>query len=156
VSEHRLGAYLNDHLAGSVGAVTMVERAIAENDGTPLAAALAALAADIREDQDTLRGLIARLGVSENSVKKAGAWVMERAARLKLADLAEDTLDRLEMLEALALGIHGKLALWRALEHAAAGHPAVAAMDLQGLARRAEAQAEQVEALRLAAAAEAF
>ena len=156
MSDERLGAYLNDHLAGSVAAVEMLERAIEENRGTPLAAALATLLNEIRDDQATLRGLIDRLGVSENPLKKAGAWLAEKAGRLKLSDVAEGRLDRLEMLEALALGVHGKLSLWRALRHSVSSHPAVRGMDLDGLARQAQEQREQVEVLRLEAAAEAF
>jgi len=34
LSDGPLGTYLNDHLAGSVGAIAMVERTIEENAGT--------------------------------------------------------------------------------------------------------------------------
>jgi hypothetical protein len=151
-----LHAYLNDHLAGSVAAVEMLERAIAQNEGTELAGTLAGILNEIRADQEVLRTLIGRVGGSENPLKKAGAWLAEKAGRLKLHDLAEGPLDRLEMLEALALGIHGKLSLWRSIQHAVARHPAVAGLDLDDLIRRAESQRARVETLRLAAAAAAF
>ncbi len=156
MSAESLGAYLNDHLAGSVVAVEMVERAIEDNAGTPLAGALAELVGQIREDQEVLRRLLAALGVSESPLKKAGAWLIEKAGRLKLGDTDEGPLRRLEMLETLALGVGGKLALWRALERVADRHPAVAALDLAGLAERARAQHDRVEALRLEAAAAAL
>ena len=156
MNDERLGAYLNDHLAGSVAAAEMVERAVEENRGTPLAASLTEILGQIREEQAVVRGLMDRLGVSESTLKKAGAWLAEKAGRLKLADVAEGPLDRLEMLEALAIGVHGKLALWHSLRHAASDHPAVRGVDLDGLARRAQEQREQVEVLRLEAAAAAF
>lgn len=152
-----LGTYLNDHLAGSVAAVEMVERAIEENAGTPLAAALRELLVAIREDQDVLRRLLARLDVRESQVKKAGAWLAEKAGRLKLGDTGEAALHRLEMLEALALGIQGKLALWRALQRVADRHPALlAGVDLGALERRAREQHERVEACRVEAALQAL
>jgi hypothetical protein len=156
VSDANLHAYLNDHLAGSVAAVEMLERAIARNEGTETTGTLAELLNEIRADQDVLRTLIDRVGGSENPLKKAGAWLAEKAGRLKLHDVAEGSLDRLELLETLALGIHGKLALWRTLQHALSGHPAVAGLNLDELVRRAESQRARVERLRLAAAAQAL
>ena len=42
MSEDALSTYLNDHLAGSVAAIEMVERVIRENEGDLLARRLAA------------------------------------------------------------------------------------------------------------------
>jgi hypothetical protein len=151
-----LGTYLNDHLAGSLAAVEMVERAIEENRGDPLATSLAEVVAAIREDQAVLRRLLERLGVSESPLKKAGAWLAEKAGRLKLGDTGDGPLPRFEMLEALSLGILGKLALWRALQRIADRYPAVAELDLMTLERRAREQHERVEAHRLEAAAGAL
>ncbi|HUF35444.1 MAG TPA: hypothetical protein VMN37_05805 [Gemmatimonadales bacterium] len=156
MSTEALGTYLNDHLAGSVAAVEMVDRAIEDNAGTPLASALAEMVAAIREDQEVLRGVLERLKVAESPLKQAGAWLAEKAGRLKLGDTSEEALHRLEMLEALSLGIQGKLALWRALQRVAARHPALAGLDLGALERRAREQHERVEAHRIEAAIQAL
>ena len=156
MSDANLHAYLNDHLAGSVAAVQMLERAITQNEGTETAHTLTGILNEIRADQDVLRTLIDRVGGSESSLKKAGAWLAEKAGRLKLHDVSEGSLDRVEMFETLALGIHGKMALWRTLQHTRSGQPAVADLSLDDLLRRAESQRERVETLRLAAAARAF
>jgi len=148
--------YLQDHLAGSVAAVELVERAIAENEGNQLAVVLGGVLADIREDQDVLRGLLAGLDAGESPLKKAGAWLAEKAGRLKLGDTGEPAIQRLEMLEALSLGILGKLALWRALQRVADRHPALAGVDLARLELRAREQHERIEAHRLEAAVKAL
>jgi hypothetical protein len=59
-------------------------------------------------------------------------------------------------LEALALGVTGKLALWRALEDLADERPDVIGFDLPVLIERAERQRDELEAWRLQAVAEAF
>jgi hypothetical protein len=151
-----LETYLHDHLAGSVGAVEMVERAIAENEGDRLAVVLAQVLADIREDQEVLRRLLAGLGAGESPLKKAGAWLMEKAGRLKLGDTGEAAIQRFEMLEALSLGILGKLALWRALQRVADRHPALREVDLAAMERRALEQHQRIEGYRLEAAREAL
>jgi hypothetical protein len=153
VSRESLTAYLNDHLAGSVGAIELVERTIRENEGDPLAEALGRILEEIREDQEVLRGLLERFGASENPFKQAGAWLAEKAGRLKLGGTDEPRdLSRLEVLEMLAMGIHGKRALWRALRTVASRYDELRGLDLDLLERRAVAQHEEVDRLRLEAA----
>ena len=153
MSRDTLCTYLNDHLAGSVGAVEMAERAIRENDGTPFAESLARVVHDIREDQLVLKNLIERLGGGTNPLKTAGAWLAEKAGRIKLGGTDDPReLSRLEVLETLTMGIHGKGALWRALRLVSDRHDAVARLDLDQLQRRAAAQHDAVEVMRLEAA----
>ena len=95
-------------------------------------------------------------GVLIARCKKAGAWLMEKAGRLKLGGTGEGELSRLEALEALGIGIQGKLALWRGLQRVATRHPALAGVDLPGLERQGRAQWERVEAHRVEAALQAL
>jgi hypothetical protein len=134
----------------------MIERTIGLHPGTPLSADLTWIVAEIREDQEVLRGLLAGLDVKESPVKKAGAWLAEKAGRLKLGDPGEDALGRLEMLETLALGIQGKVGLWVALQRVRSRHPALAGVDFPRLQARAREQHARVEAHRVEAAAEAL
>jgi hypothetical protein len=153
VSNDTLGTYLNDHLAGSVGAVELLQRAIRENHGHPIAGRLEVILAEIRKDQGVLQDLIQRIGAAESSLKKAGAWLAEKAGRVKLGITDEPReLSRLEVLETLAMGIHGKQGLWRALRAVAERYPVLQNLDLDHLERRAVEQHDQVEALRLEAA----
>ena len=61
-------------------------------------------------------------------------------------------LKLLESLEAVAIGVHGKGSLWRALKVV----PAASGPDYDTLVRRADEQRERIEAVRLDAARQAF
>ena len=151
-----LGTYLNDHLSGSIAAVEMLDRAIEDNAETALARELRDILIQIREDQQVLREVLSGIGAAENPLKKTGAWLLEKAGRLKLGDTSEAGLSRLEMLEGLALGIQGKQALWRSLQRVQERYPALAQVDLVNLELRAREQWERVEARRLEAAQQAL
>jgi hypothetical protein len=155
MSDETLSTYLNDHLAGSVGAVAMVERAIEENAGTLFGRRLEEILKEIRKDQAVVQDLIERVGSKENPLKKAGAWLTEKVSRVKLGGTDDPgELGRLEVLETLAMGIHGKRALWRALRVVVNKHPALRDLDLDLLERRAVEQHDRVEEWRLEAARE--
>ena len=153
-----LGAYLSDHLAGSVAALDLIEKLRAHNEGTPLDAYLAELGPEIEADQEVLKQLIERIGEARNLVKQAGGWVVEKLTRVRVDERVTRSpdLSRLLELEMLATGIDAKHALWQALRPIAAVNPDVAALDLDDLVSRAEAQRLGVEGHRVEAAARAF
>ena len=146
-----LSDYLNDHLAGSVAAIELLDRMTEACEGKSLEGFLRQLREDIHQDQEKLKELIEKLGASESTVRKAGAWIAEKLTRPKI-DLGEGSRDEIGVflaLEALLLGITGKRSLWRALEAASRTVPALARLDYSGLEKRAIEQCEQVEARRL-------
>jgi hypothetical protein len=153
-----LATYLNDHLAGSVGALDLLDHLARESDGEEEVSFFRALHEEIAAEQAQLRALLRELGGEESGVRKAAGWVAEKVTRLKLRwdDPGDDGLRRFEALEALALGITGKLSLWRALAAVGDGIPALQGLDLALLQRRSEDQYAAVERRRLAAAREAF
>lgn len=153
-----LSDYLNDHLAGSVGALELLDRMIEACAGKPLERFLRDLRADIDYDQEQLKELIQKLGMSESTVRKAGAWIAEKLTRPKI-DLGDGTRDEVGVflaLEALVLGITGKRSLWRALHAASRTVPELARLDYSGLEKRAIDQCERVEARRLEIARAVF
>jgi hypothetical protein len=145
-----LATYLNDHLAGSTAALELLEHL--ERGHADLASFLNALRRDIEEDRKELEALIARVGAP--SLPRQAAWVAEQFARLKMAvdDPSGSRLKLLESLEAVAIGIHGKGSLWRALTVV----PAAAGPDYARLVARADEQRERIEGARLDAARRAF
>ena len=149
-----LSAYLHDHLAGSVAALDLLGHLAASDAGTARGAFFTALTADVRADQNELKALIARLGVTRSPVRRVVGWAAAKAARLKLAvsDPAGGPLRLLQAVEALAVGIHGKGCLWRALAAAAESNPALSGLDYEQLEGRADEQRERVERVRLEAA----
>jgi hypothetical protein len=152
----KLAIYLGDHYAASVGAVQLARRAARSNDGTRYGEVLAALAAEIDEDRQSLRLIMQRLGIRPDPAKAAVAWSAEKLGRLKLNGqlTGYSPLSRLEELEILSLGVEGKLALWRALAHGL--DHGIPQAELDALIKRAVSQRRRLERQRLAAAAEAL
>jgi hypothetical protein len=153
-----LAIYLNDHLAGSVAALELIEGLLAHEDGRPLEQTLIGLRQEITQDKETLRGILSQLDAEESTLKRAAAWLAEKAGRAKLSLAAREhpALVRLEGLESLALGIQGKAGLWRALAEVAAQDPRLGGHQFGTLEIRAVAQHAIVERERIAAAREAL
>jgi hypothetical protein len=147
-----LPIYLNDHLAGSTMGLSLAKRTLGSNRGTQFEPVLERIAREIDEDRETLRAIMRALDVGEDTVKKLAPYVAERVGRLKLNGswLSYSPLSRVVEFEGLALGITGKLALWRALQ--AAGDSRLAGFDLAALEARARDQQQTVEEQRLEAA----
>ena len=151
-----LGTYLNDHFAGSVAALELFERLKSANAGTPRGQVFADLLQQIEQDQTALRDLLKELDFRVSPIRKAGTWLAEKFVLKLLAENPGDKLVRLEQMEALALGIEGKQALWRALNAVAGQAPLFESVDLIRLAQRAKEQYACVETIRLDAARDAF
>src|SRR6266540_2984825 len=79
-----LASYLNDHLAGSVGALELLEHWAQLHDGKRLGNFFRDIEEEIRADQEKLREVMRSLGIEESNVRKAGAWVAEKAGRARL------------------------------------------------------------------------
>ena len=151
MADEHLATYLNDHLAGSVAAVELLEHVERAQAGTEVGRFAAALLADVEADRQELMRVMARLGVDESRTRKASAWLAGKATELKLwlEDPKGGDLRLLEAFEALSLGIEGKRSLWVALAAAAEDAPALRVADFEHLRRRAEEQRSRVEARRL-------
>jgi len=153
-----LSTYLNDHLAGSVAALELLDRLAQIYSGKPLERFFKELRGDIEQDQGKLKELIQKLGQEESAVRKAGAWIAEKLSRGKihLSESREGEFGLFLALEGLALGIAGKQSLWRALAAASRTMPALARLDYGELEERAIEQHKQVEARRVEVAQSVF
>ena len=89
-------------------------------------------------------------------MKEGTAWLSEKLSRMKLSHGDPMGLGTFEALEFLALGIHGKLSLWRALSEISPEVPDLARFDLATLIERAQQQEKAVEEFRLVAAKHAL
>jgi hypothetical protein len=156
MSREHLATYLNDHLAGSITAIELLDRLA--DEASDIAPFLARLKKDIEADQQQLVDLMARLGIQQSRIRKASGWIIEKVAEAKLEvdDKSGGLLRRLERLEAIALGIEGKLALWEALEAASYVDTRLQGTNYGHLAQRAREQHTEVEALRIEAARSAL
>jgi hypothetical protein len=153
-----LPIYLNDHLAGATGGVELVRRAESSNRGNTYGDFLAGLRVQVEEDRETLRRVMEALDVGADHTKVVAAWMAEKMGRFKLNGqlTGYSPLSRLVELEALRLGVEGKLGMWRSLAELAASEPRLASFDFGALIERAEAQRADLEEHRLRAAADAL
>ena len=132
-----LEIYLQDHLAGSVAGRELAARTMSD------------LALEIEEDQIILETLMKEMGVKPIRSKGFALWLAEKLSRPKQPE-------GLFALEMLALGIQGKMALWRALKQSADSDPHVGALDLDHLIDRAQRQFDDVERERIRKADQLF
>lgn len=151
-----LAIYLNDHLLGSTAGLELARRARKANEGTGLGDLLTRLEAEIDEDRETLRQVMAAVDAGEDKAKVVAGWTAEKLGRLKLNGklLGHSPLSTVVELEGLSLGIQGKAALWKML--GAIGDPRLADFDFEALWRRAEGQSAELEPHRIAAGQTAF
>src|SRR5215510_4178988 len=151
-----LDSYLNDHLAGSISALELIDHWVNAHKGEPLGRFFAQIEKEIKEDQDTLRDVMRTLGVEESKMRQAGAWAAEKVgrARMILAGDEPDSLGLVLTLEGLIMGVTGKKLLWGSL-----GAVKLARLDsynFKHLQSRAEQQVEKIEAERITAIRRAF
>jgi hypothetical protein len=153
----QLASYLNDHVAGAVAAIELLDHLIESHKGTPLEKFFTELRADVKADLEVLRKLLQRFS-KESALRKAGGWLAEKMGRtkIKLAGEKVGELGLVQALEILVLGITGKQLLWRALNASLGSSPLLRGADLGKLEERAIEQLERVEARRLQAAHQAF
>ena len=149
-NEH-LATYLNDHLAGSVVAVELMQSLESSHENTPVATFVRELRGDIEADQKQLQRLMSSLEITESRTRKASAWLTEELTALKLRfdDSEDGNLRLFESFEALSLGIEGKQSLWRALSAAAEISPELRILDYGVLQQRAQEQRDRVESKRI-------
>jgi hypothetical protein len=155
VNRKLFGIYLNDHLAGSVVGSRLVRRIAKHNEGNQYGAAASRLVGEIEQDKATLEALMERLDVRKKKLRLAAAAVGETAGRLKPNGrmVGYSPLSRVIELEALTIGITGKLELWQSLK---ATGERVDGVDPDRLIERADDQRNRVSDLRRRAAREAF
>jgi hypothetical protein len=153
-----LSTYLNDHLAGALAAVELLDHLIELHRGSDRRTFYETVRAEVIEDQKVLQEVVSRIGGRESQVRKAAAWLSEKLAQAKLAldDRTDGQLRTFEALEALALGIQGKLLLWKALAEAARVNAALRGLDFVRLQERAHDQYDRVNQERLQVACRAL
>lgn len=145
-----LPIYLNDHLVGVTAAIELAKRVSRSNDGTPLGAYAAALAAEAVAERAALRDVMKQADAAEDPLKRAAGFVGEKVGRLKLNGRLRgySPLSRLLEIEALIALATMSAALWRSLQETGRA-------DGEWV-QRAERRLEALEEHRARAAAEAL
>jgi hypothetical protein len=144
-----LVTYLNDHLAGAQIAVQLLEAMRDQHDDQEFRQFASVLLPEIQADDQMLRRIAEEKGSGPSGIKQVGGWLLEKAARLKLGHAGSKNFALFESLELLALGVQGKLSLWKALRVTSDQDVRLREYDFESLIVRAERQYDEVEGLRL-------
>jgi hypothetical protein len=156
--DSNLERYLNDHLAGSSGAVDLIA-AIAKASDDPLQSDFFQdLREKVEDDREILKGLLAKIGQSDSKLLQVAGGLTEKASRLKLLweGFEPGKLGMFEALEMLCLGIQGKRLLWTILGGIRSSIPEWSDVDFTALAQEAITQRDAVEVYRLQAGIDAL
>lgn len=153
-----LALYLNDHLAGATGGTALARRLARNHRGTDLERPTADLADQVAADRTALLQIMRSLDVRPRRLRSALAVLAERVGRLKLNGtlLRRSPLSSVVELEAMHLGIEGKIDGWQALRQLADHEPRLDSSQLDELLARARQQSDGLQRLRLQAATTAF
>lgn len=144
-----LSIYLHDHLAGAAMAVDLLDSMRSKHKGDSLGEFAATILVEVEADRAVLKELADRIGSGSSQLKELTAWMSEKVSRFKL-DRGPNGLGAFQALEFLALGVLGKLSLWKAL--AVSTDERLQGTDFEHLASRAQSQHARIEERRLAAA----
>lgn len=149
-----LGIYLNDHLAGSYVGEELAKRCKGSNEDNAVGDYLGRFLNELQADRAALVSVMEANGVARSPVKPVLAWTAVKLGRLKLNGqlVGYSQLSRLTELEGLVGGVKLKVAGWRALKVAGVKAP----VDYDEMIARGEGQTDELEKLRLGAAARAL
>ncbi|SDK79266.1 hypothetical protein SAMN04487916_10387 [Arthrobacter sp. ov407] len=141
VDKKLFGLYLSDHLAGATAGQGRIERMARDFTDTPFHAELSALATQIREEREYVRGLVGDFGLPRRTPRRAAAWVAERAGRLKLNGRVVNRSPMTLVLESEVMrsAVMGKLGLWQTLQDLS-GDLGLDGARFDGLATKAREQ----------------
>ncbi|MFI2346613.1 hypothetical protein ACH492_06040 [Streptomyces sp. NPDC019443] len=141
--------YLNDHLAGATAGVELARRMVQEHGRSAYRGDLETLAAEISRDRRALLELMASLDIAVRRYKICAAWLSERLGRLKPNGrvVRRSPLSMLVEVEALRVGVEGKVLLWRTLLASAAWDQRLDTVRIQELLDGARQQSEVLDSL---------
>ncbi|MFT4176829.1 MAG: hypothetical protein QM627_09245 [Luteolibacter sp.] len=148
-----LERYLNDHLAGSSGAVDLIAKLAEASDDPAQSDFFRELGLKVESDREFLKSLLKKIGQRDSAILQIAGSLTEKAGRLKLLweGLEPGKLGMFEALEMLCLGIQGKRLLWRVLGKISPRIPEWSEIDFTALELEAVRQRDAVEAYRVQA-----
>jgi hypothetical protein len=146
-----LATYLHDHLAGANMAIDLIAELGQQQHEESTQAFLRRLLLEVTADRDALQELANEVHAGSSVVKNSAALIAAKALDLKLG-AGKTPFGLFESFEFLALGILGKLHLWKALQMAETH----SGTDFTPLIERAKGQHAEVERYRLSTAIKAL
>lgn len=156
--DDQLERYLNDHLAGSTGALHLILK-IADHFEDPKATSFFLdLKEKVEEERELLIQLHQSIETEPSALLKVAGGIAGWVGTLKFMweGIEPGGLGLFESIEILATGIHGKCLLWQVLGEIQPNFPEWENHDFAKLEREAVTQRDGVEYWRLEVARETF
>jgi hypothetical protein len=156
--DQELERYLNDHLAGSSGALLLIDEIAEKSDHPDARIFFHKLRKKVEADRALLGELQKAIDKEPSAILKAAGNIAARMGGLKLMweGIEPGSLGMFEALEMLALGVQGKRLLWRVLQEIQPWFPEWSGYDFADLELEAIRQRDEVEAWRIKAARESL
>jgi len=156
--DQELERYLNDHLAGSSGALLLIDEIAEKSDNPDAERFFRELKEKVQEDRTLLGKLQKAINKEPSTVLKAAGSIAARVGGLKLMweGIKPGSLGMFEALEMLALGVQGKRLLWLVMQEIQPLFPEWSNYDFADLELEAIRQRDGVEAWRIEAAKESL
>jgi hypothetical protein len=153
-----LQRYINDHLAGSQGALTLIQDLAGRQDDPQEKEFFLQLRSKVEDDQRVLKQLLSLSGLEESALLQVAGSITGKVGRIKLfwEGMDPGRLGMFEALEMLALGIQGKRLLWVVLQEIAPHFPEWKGINFAELEFEAIRQRENVEERRIERGREAL
>ena len=154
--DQELTRYLNDHLAGSSGALLLIQELADSHDNPEAREYFLQFKGKVEADRALLEDLLVRMGQSPSGFHQWAGAIAARIGGIKLMweQIEPGKLGLFEALEMLALGVQGKCLLWVVLGKIAAWHPEWNGIDFVELEQNAIQQRDEIEWLRIEAGIE--
>lgn len=148
--------YLHDHLAGSSGALLLIQELADNHDCLEAKEFFTDLKEKVIGDRVLLEGLLEKIDQDRGALFKMAGSIAARVGGLKLLweQVEPGKLGLFEALEMLTLGVQGKRLLWIALSEISVWFPEWGGIDFNKLEREAIEQRDGIEAWRLQAASD--
>ncbi|MES2658006.1 MAG: hypothetical protein V4689_05280 [Verrucomicrobiota bacterium] len=152
--DQELTRYLNDHLAGSSGALLLIQELADHHDAPEARGFFLDLKEKVEADRSLLKELLERIGQSPSTLLQVAGGVAARIGGIKLMweQIEPGKLGLFEALEMLALGVQGKRLLWVALGEITSWFPEWRDIDFAELELQAIQQRDDIELWRIEAA----
>lgn len=151
--DQELTRYLNDHLAGSSGALLLIQELADSHDEPEARGFFLQFKKKVEADRSLLEDLLVRIGQNPSVFLKVAGAIAARIGGIKLMweQIEPGKLGLFEALEILALGVQGKCLLWVALREISPWFPEWHDIDFVKLEVQAIQQRDNIESWRIRA-----
>ncbi len=154
MTDRYITIYLRDHLAMGRAGIDFARRVANSNDHNLIGSRLDEFASGLDEEIDAILRAMELLDIEPSQLKMAGAWLAEKAGRLKFNGEFKrySPLSRVLELEFLMAAVQARKGLWKTMRDARKVYPALDELPIERFAARADEQLTELSGMHQKAA----